>query len=68
MEITGVDFITVPTQDFEQACHFYGNVLGLPESKRWGNMPGAEFETGTLTPWTRASATWPTSQTPTATR
>jgi catechol 2,3-dioxygenase-like lactoylglutathione lyase family enzyme len=31
------------------AVEFYGNVLGLPESKRWGKMPAAEFETGTLT-------------------
>jgi predicted enzyme related to lactoylglutathione lyase len=47
--VTGVDFITVPTQDFDKAVEFYGTVLGLPESKRWGKMPAAEFETGTLT-------------------
>lgn len=47
--ITGTDFITIATQDFESAVEFYGNVLGLPESKRWGNMPAAEFETGNLT-------------------
>ena len=28
---------------------FYGGVLGLPESTRWGQMPAAEFETGNLT-------------------
>jgi predicted enzyme related to lactoylglutathione lyase len=49
MNITGVDFITVPTQDFERASEFYGGVLGLELSKRWGEMPAAEFETGTLT-------------------
>ena len=49
MEITGVDFITVPTQDFEKASSFYGEVLGLELSKRWGSMPAGEFETGTLT-------------------
>jgi predicted enzyme related to lactoylglutathione lyase len=49
MKITGVDFITVPTRDFEKASEFYGNVLGLPCSTRWGSMPAAEFETGTLT-------------------
>jgi predicted enzyme related to lactoylglutathione lyase len=49
MNITGVDFITVPTRDFEQANDFYGTVLGLPCSTRWGNKPAAEFETGTLT-------------------
>jgi predicted enzyme related to lactoylglutathione lyase len=49
MNVTGVDFITVPTRDFEKAEAFYGTVLGLPCSTRWGNMPAAEFETGTLT-------------------
>jgi catechol 2,3-dioxygenase-like lactoylglutathione lyase family enzyme len=47
--VSGVDFITVPTKDFDTAVEFYGTVLGLPESKRWGDMPGVEFETGTLT-------------------
>ena len=47
--ITGTDFITVPTQDYEAAAKFYGEVLGLPLSKRWGDMPGGEFETGNLT-------------------
>jgi predicted enzyme related to lactoylglutathione lyase len=47
--VTGVDFITVPTRDFEKASEFYGNVLGLRCSTRWGQMPAAEFETGTLT-------------------
>ena len=28
--VTGVDFITVPTRDFEAASEFYGNMLGLP--------------------------------------
>jgi predicted enzyme related to lactoylglutathione lyase len=49
MNITGVDFICVPTQDYERASAFYGDVLGLPLSKRWGDMPAGEFETGTLT-------------------
>jgi catechol 2,3-dioxygenase-like lactoylglutathione lyase family enzyme len=49
MNVTGVDFITVPTRDFERASEFYGDVLGLPCSKHWGNKPAAEFETGTLT-------------------
>jgi catechol 2,3-dioxygenase-like lactoylglutathione lyase family enzyme len=47
--ITGTDFITVATKDFDAAIGFYGGVLGLPESKRWGDMPGVEFETGNLT-------------------
>ena len=49
MNVTGVDFITVPTRDFDRAEEFYGTVLGLPCSTRWGRMPAAEFETGTLT-------------------
>ena len=49
MRITGVDFITVPTRDFEKASEFYGTVLGLSCSGRWGDMPAAEFETGNLT-------------------
>jgi catechol 2,3-dioxygenase-like lactoylglutathione lyase family enzyme len=47
--ITGTDFIMLPTGDFDRAVGFYGGVLGLEESKRWGNMPAAEFETGNLT-------------------
>jgi predicted enzyme related to lactoylglutathione lyase len=49
MNVTGVDFICVPTQDFEQSEPFYGDVLGLERSKQWGNMPAREFETGSLT-------------------
>jgi predicted enzyme related to lactoylglutathione lyase len=47
--VTGVDFITVATKDFHAAVDFYGKVLGLEESKRWGQMPAVEFETGNLT-------------------
>jgi catechol 2,3-dioxygenase-like lactoylglutathione lyase family enzyme len=47
--ITGTDFITVATKDLDTAIGFYGGVLGLPESKRWGQMPAVEFETGNLT-------------------
>jgi predicted enzyme related to lactoylglutathione lyase len=47
--VTGVDFIAVPTRDFDKADEFYGDVLGLERSKRWGNMPAGEFETGNLT-------------------
>ena len=49
MNVTGVDFITVPTQDYEKAERFYGDVLGLERSKQWGSMPAREFETGSLT-------------------
>jgi catechol 2,3-dioxygenase-like lactoylglutathione lyase family enzyme len=47
--ITGTDFITVATRDFDAAVRFYGGVLGLEQSKRWGQMPAMEFETGNLT-------------------
>jgi len=47
--VTGVDFVTLPTQDFDRAVEFYGTTLGLPNSARYGKMPGAEFETGTVT-------------------
>ncbi|HEY1277199.1 MAG TPA: VOC family protein [Thermoleophilaceae bacterium] len=47
--VKGVDFVTVATADFARAVEFYGDVLGLPESARYGKMPGAEFETGSLT-------------------
>jgi predicted enzyme related to lactoylglutathione lyase len=49
MHVTGVDFIAIPTQDFDRAEAFYGDVLGLERSKRWGNMPAGEFENGTVT-------------------
>jgi predicted enzyme related to lactoylglutathione lyase len=49
LNITGVDFIAVPTQDFDRADAFYGDVLGLERSIQWGDMPAREFETGSLT-------------------
>ena len=49
MKVTGVDFVTVPTQDFDRAAAFYGDVLGLEKSKRWGDMPAGEYEAGDLT-------------------
>jgi len=49
VNVTGIDFIAIPTQDFERADAFYADVLGLERSKRWGDMPAGEFETGSLT-------------------
>ena len=49
MQVTGVDFMAMPTQDFEASKDFYENVLGLEPSKQWGEMPAMEFETGNLT-------------------
>ena len=51
--VTGVDFVSVPTSDFDAAMDFYGNVLGLPNSSTWQRpgqeAVGAEFETGGVT-------------------
>jgi predicted enzyme related to lactoylglutathione lyase len=51
--VTGVDFVCVPSDDFDAALDFYGNVLGLERSSVWqrGDEPpvGAEFETGNMT-------------------
>lgn len=47
--VTGVDFFYIPTRDFEAASRFYSDVLGLQLSKRYGRVPGGEFETGNLT-------------------
>lgn len=47
--VTGVDFLTVPTRDLQQAMRFYGEALGLERSvyseERWYS----EFEAGPLT-------------------
>lgn len=47
--ITGVDFVAVPTDDFDASVRFYDEVLGLPCITRYGKMPGAEFQAGNLT-------------------
>ena len=47
--VSGVDFVTVFISDFPAAVEFYGSVLGLPCSAEYGRVPGAEFETGSLT-------------------
>jgi catechol 2,3-dioxygenase-like lactoylglutathione lyase family enzyme len=47
--ISGVDFIAVPVTDYDEARRFYGEVLELEQSKQYGERPGGEFETGTLT-------------------
>ena len=51
--VTGVDFVTVPTQDLDVARAFYADVLGLPAGPIYqggeGPAIGAEYETGNLT-------------------
>ncbi len=47
--VTKTDFICLPTQDYEKAKQFYGETLGMPFSKQWGDFPAGEYETGSLT-------------------
>jgi predicted enzyme related to lactoylglutathione lyase len=47
--VTGVDFVSVPTQDLERAVAFYGTTLGLHRSVYHPERNFAEFETGTVT-------------------
>ncbi len=49
MLVKGVDFLSVSTRDIDKAEEFYGGVLGLPCTARYGRAPGLEFETGNLT-------------------
>ncbi len=49
VSISHTDFVTVFVKDFEAAAKFYGDVLGLDLSARYGKIPGGEFETGNLT-------------------
>ncbi|MCW3017464.1 MAG: glyoxalase/bleomycin resistance/dioxygenase family protein [Solirubrobacterales bacterium] len=47
--VTGVDFVTVPTNDLNAAVAFYGTTLGLPCSVHMPDRNFAEFETGAVT-------------------
>ena len=51
--VSGVDFVSLPTQNLDRAAEFYENVVGLAPGPRWQppGQPalGAEFETGTVT-------------------
>ena len=47
--VNGTDFVCIPTKDFEASSAFYADTVGLERSKRWGDMPAGEFETGNLT-------------------
>jgi len=48
-QVTGVDFVALPVTDYDASADFYGDVLGLPFVKRWGNLPAGEFQAGNLT-------------------
>jgi len=43
------DFVSVPVTDMTRSRRFYGETLGLPFVKRWGDMPAGEFQAGNLT-------------------
>jgi catechol 2,3-dioxygenase-like lactoylglutathione lyase family enzyme len=47
--VTGVDFVTIPTEDLDAAVEFYGTTLGLERSVYRPERNFAEFETGTVT-------------------
>jgi predicted enzyme related to lactoylglutathione lyase len=47
--VTGVDFVSVPTQDLERAVAFYETTLGLRRTVYRPESNFAEFETGTVT-------------------
>jgi len=47
--VTGVDFVFLPTRDFEASARFYETTLGLTCSARYERVPGGEFDTGSLT-------------------
>jgi catechol 2,3-dioxygenase-like lactoylglutathione lyase family enzyme len=49
LNVTGVDFVCVPTRDHDQAVRFYSEILGLERGKRWGDRPATEFQAGNLT-------------------
>lgn len=40
--VTAGELITLPTRDFERANDFYGDVLRLPCSTRWGDTPARD--------------------------
>jgi predicted enzyme related to lactoylglutathione lyase len=47
--VTGVDFLAIQVTDHERAKQFYGETLGLPFVKQWGQMPASEYQAGNLT-------------------
>jgi predicted enzyme related to lactoylglutathione lyase len=49
IDVTGVDFVCVPTRDHDCAVEFYGGTLGLEKVKQWGSKPATEFQAGNLT-------------------
>ena len=47
--VTGVDFVSIPTQDLDRAVAFYGTTLGLRNTVHMPERNFAEFDTNTVT-------------------
>ena len=47
--VTGVDFVSLPTEDLARAVEFYGTTLGLKCTVHKPEYNFAEFDTGTVT-------------------
>ena len=47
-EISGVDFFGLPTRDLDRAVAFYGDTLGLEQTKHMPERHHAEFQAGNL--------------------
>jgi predicted enzyme related to lactoylglutathione lyase len=50
VKVLGVDNVFVPVGDLAEALRFYGDVLGLPVTKRFDELGMALFEIGDETP------------------
>jgi predicted enzyme related to lactoylglutathione lyase len=50
MDVLGIDNVFLEVGDLEQACAFYGDVLGLPVAKRFEQMSSVLFKVGDETP------------------
>ncbi len=49
MPLDRVAYCVLYVADLDRMARFYGETLGLPFVKRWGDRPGAEFQAGNLT-------------------
>ena len=47
--VTGVDFVSIPTQDLDRAVEFYGETIGMRRSVYNRERNYAEFEPGNVT-------------------
>ena len=49
IEVTRVDYVRVPVDDIEQARHFYGEILGLPQNEKLHHDDWVEYEASNVT-------------------